>query len=100
MEQDLTTQDPGATQPDAPESNVDNRTEDQMLGDLLRTSDFTRDLFDEEALPEPQEEIPATHEDDEEDDHIPEVEYDVVEEPVIEDEYSEDDTSPKSLCTA
>lgn len=93
MEQDLTPQDAGATHSDAPVSNVDNRTEDQMLGDLLRSSDFTRDLFDEEALPETQEEIPATHGDDEDDDHIPMVDDEIEENPVVEDIPGEDDTS-------
>ena len=93
MENDLTPQDTGATHSDAPVSNVDNRTEDQMLGDLLRSSDFTRDLFDEEALPETQEEIPATHGDDEDDDHIPMVDDEIEEKPVVEEIPGEDDTS-------
>ena len=93
MENDLTPQDTGATHSDAPVSNVDNRTEDQMLGDLLRSSDFTRDLFDEEALPETQEEIPATHGDDEDDDHIPMVDDEIEENPVVEEIPGEDDTS-------
>ena len=97
MEQDLTPQDAGATHSDAPVSNVDNRTEDQMLGDLLRSSDFTRDMFDDEALPEEHEEIPATHGDDEDDDHIPEVEDEVEAEPIVDDGYSEDDTSTQSV---
>ena len=85
----------GATHSDAPVTNVDNRTEDQMLGDLLRTSDFTRDLFDDEALTEEHAGVPATEDTTDDDDlEVSEViEEEEVEEAIEEEEADEDDTS-------
>ena len=86
--------DTGATQSDAPVANVDNRTEDQMLGDLLRTSAFTEGLFDDEAPTEEHSDVPAPTESQADDDlEIPVVDEDMVEEAVEEEVNPEDDTS-------
>ena len=95
MEENSIPQDTGATPTDAPVANVGNKTEDQMLADLLRTSDFTKDLDLGGALPEEQTEVPTPLESNEDvDQEAPEVvENEEVEEAVEETEEGEDDTS-------
>ena len=77
----------GATHMDAP--IADNRTEDQLLGDILRASSFVPN----ESLPEA-EDVPTPVQDYVEADDRPEqLETQVVEEPSLEDTPVEDDTS-------
>ena len=94
-EQDITPQDQdvGATHPDAPMVDVDNRTEDQMLDAILRRSEFTRDVM--ESLPEEHTDVPAPEGVEYDDDlETPEVIEEVEEVEAIEEEVvGEDDTS-------
>ena len=86
MENEFDNTDTGATQSDAPAVNVDNRTEDQMLGDILRKSNFTADLYQEaEGIPAPD----GTNDDD--DLGVPEVADEVVDEPSNDEHTGEDD---------
>ena len=95
---DIETDNIDATHQDAPIS-ADTRTEDQMLGDLLRTSDFTKDMFADEALPEGQSEIP-TPEGTDEDGQVPAVDDEVVDQPDQEELTNEDDTSTQDSVYA
>ena len=67
-EQNSIPQETGATPTDAPVANVDNRTEDQMLADILRTSNESGLFPQEESLPEEQAEVPTPLEGKEADD--------------------------------
>ena len=90
MDTNIENQD-SATLTDAPQiPNVDNRTEDQMLGDILRNSEFTKDLQPEaEDVPAPEE----TLEDDDQVSPVDELESDI---PSEEEVPVEDDTSTPS----
>lgn len=91
-------QDTGATQSDAPVANIGNRTEDQMLADILRTSKF---VPQEESLPEEQTEVPTepTEPQEVDDQEVSEVEEEAVEETPVESEDSGDDTSTEAVET-
>lgn len=92
MAEDTTTQDTGATPTDAPVANVEQRSEDQMLADILRVNNESG-LFDkEESLPEKQDDVPTPSEDTADDQDIPEVsETEEVEELTEEEVESKDD---------
>lgn len=89
-------QDVGATQSDAPIANVDNRTEDQMLADILRASPIAKEAG-LESLPEEQESPTNPEEKADDDQESPEVnEEEVIEETPEGTEESGDDTSTEA----
>ena len=79
----------GATHSDAPTSNVDTRTEDQMLADIMRKSEFTP----AESLTEEHGEIPAPEGTYEDDDQVPSVDDENLEVPDEQQVNTGDDTS-------
>lgn len=86
MENEFDNANAGATQSDAPVANVDNRTEDQMLADIMKTSEFSR------SLPTEQDDVPAPN-GTVEDDRVPEVDSNENGEPVNNNNAVQDDTS-------
>lgn len=84
----------GATQADAPEANVDTRSEDQMLADILRSTG-DNPLFQESQSTQ-HDEIPAPEGTPVDDDRVPQVDDNGMEEPIAQDEPRQDDMSTPS----
>ena len=85
---------PATAASDASVANIGNKTEDQMLADILRASPIAEAAgLDQESLPEKQDDVPAPSEvQDDDDQDTPEVsDEEEVEEPVEEVETVEDD---------